>query len=140
MTQRRRKTKAEISSYLVILVQSDLSCFSRCRSDAPAQLRQLGYMGKPTKECLRVCRAVQFFYPTTLRCHIINNETKSLRQCLQLYLSGMLQVSSNVPEILNHKTMCVFLAAMAECLCKCRTFCSIFEHYRDPYCLVKHFL
>jgi len=107
MTQRRLKTEGR--NYFVPgdsrsvwpFPLFSLVFFPRCRSYAPAQLRQLGYMGKPTKECVRVCRAVQFLYPTTLRCHIINNETKSLRQYLQLYLylSGMLQVNSNVPEL-----------------------------------------
>jgi hypothetical protein len=41
-----------------------------CRLQAAhwTKLRQLGSMGKPTKQCVWVCCAVQFFYPTTMRC------------------------------------------------------------------------
>ena len=67
-----------------ILVIADSNYFVSCTFTKPyplcqlqaarwTRLRQLGYTGKPTKECLRVCRAVQFFYPTTMRCQFLKS-------------------------------------------------------------------
>ena len=74
------------------------------------KLRQLGSMGKPTKECTWVCCAVQFSYPTKMSCQKF--------EALALTFHGLPNVYANVGPFVQFLNIIETSTTLSSIFCK----------------------